>query len=161
MLSAHVALRARPKRPRVAVRCLLHRVLLIVSDESRTLNWKQNQRGILKLNLRFFVFILIYSTIWRMADLLGQNMYQKKKKKNLRVDCRRSGEKNHPKTRKRLKMTLFNQTKQDRARIFKEIIFFSKLHTIQKWTNNWLIFCQLDSSGRARARDCTRLPCIE
>ena len=54
--------------------------------------------------------------------------------------------KTDPKAHKRLERMLFNQTKQDRTRIFEEILF-SKLRTIQKQT----AFCrQLDSCGRTR-----------
>ena len=55
-----------------------------------------------------------------------------------------------PKTHRRLKRTLFNRTKQDRKRIFEQILFFKAIYNTK--TNNSLIFCQLDSCGRKRAR---------
>ena len=45
-----------------------------------------------------------------------------------------------PKTHKRLKRMLFNQTKQDNIRIFEEILFFKATYNTK--TNNSLIFCQ-------------------
>ena len=43
------------------------------------------------------------------------------------------------------------QTKQDRMRIFEEILFFKATYDTK--TNKSLIFCPLDSCGRKRARD--------
>ena len=47
-----------------------------------------------------------------------------------------------PETHKGLKRTVFNQTKQDRMRIFEEILFFKATYNAK--TNNSLIFFQLD-----------------